>query len=305
VQALAAARKSEAALAAAREAMGALESGAVRAWACEFVAGAARRRKDREAVLGARREAFRSAPTIVRLSALCSATTADRVSKLAAEDVVLVRERWSKAKREAGAGFVGDGLVGEGRRLLALLYLLAGPGGLRRPREAAADRQRHQRRHHRLLVAGCGKEPPAGARSRRAGPNWPSPSRRTSLRAGGGLEVHRRKTSRNRASRSLTPGGRMARVRARRGCSNRARRPRPRRASMNKTNCYERAARLWSAVHDAHVLAGRASEGARLFAEVRDRFSRSYRFRERLDEAARRSAAALARSAGHPVRSVI
>ncbi len=316
VQALAAARKSEAALAAAREAIGALESGAVRAWACEFVADAARRRKDREAVVAARREAFRSAPTIVRLSALCSATTPDRVSKLAAEDVVLVRERWSKGKREAGAGVVGETLVGEGRRLLALLYLLAGD-----PAAAAALVPKGEPRgwsngEHPgavvvpwLLVAGCGVEPPAGSSlaacwaevdhcaspfasyepfepadelerppaEDEAGTAAKPLSLTPALRAGmAALDEAAR-------ARLLEQGAALARARVEAIVSNKNRR------------AYERAARLWSGVQDAYVLAGRASEGARLFAELRDRLSRFYRFRERLDEAVRGSAAALAR----------
>ncbi len=312
VQALAAARKSEAALAAARDAIGVLEAGAVRAWACEFVADAALRRKDREALVAARREAFRSAPTIARLSALCSATTPDRVSKLAAEDVVLVRERRSKGKREAGAGFAEDGLAGEGRRLLALMHLLAGD-----PAAAIALVPKKEARgwsggEHPgavvvpwLLVAGCGVEPPAGtslaacwaevdhcaspfavyesleledaiasAPSKGEAEGGAAPLSLTpALRAGMATlaEAARR--------RLLDQGTRLARARVEAIVSNKNRR------------AYERAARLWSAVQDAYVLAGRGADGTRLFGELRDRLSRFYRFRERLDAAARDSAA--------------
>ena len=65
--------------------------------------------------------------------------------------------------------------------------------------------------------------------------------------------------------------------------------------SNKNRGAYDRAARLWSAVHDAHVLAGRAEDGARLVAELRDRHSRHYRFRQRLDVAVRGSAAKLVR----------
>jgi hypothetical protein len=64
--------------------------------------------------------------------------------------------------------------------------------------------------------------------------------------------------------------------------------------SNKNRGAYERAARLWSAVQDAHVLAGLPDEGARLVADLRDRLSRQYRFRERLDAAVRRSSAAFA-----------
>jgi hypothetical protein len=315
VQALAAARKSEAALAAAREAIGALESGAVRAWACEFVADAARRRKDREALVAARREAFRSAPTIVRLSALCSVTTPDRVAKLAAEDVVLVRERLSKAKGEAGAGFVGESLVGGGRRLLALLHLLGGDPAAAVALVPKGEPRGWSNGEHAgavvvpwLLVAGAGVEPPAGSSlaacwaevdhcaspytayepferadeldsppsEDEAGDPAKPLSLTPALRAGiAALDDATR-------ARLLDQGTRLARARVEAIVSNKNR------------GAYQRAARLWSAVQDAHVLAGRGSEGARLFAELRDRLSRSYRFRERLDAAARGSAAALA-----------
>ena len=88
--------------------------------------------------------------------------------------------------------------------------------------------------------------------------------------------------------RLLEQGTRLARARVEAIVSNKNR------------GAYLRAARLWSAVQDAHVLAGRGSDGARLFAELRDRWSRSYRFRERLDVAARDSAAALAALGGAP-----
>ena len=316
VRALAAARKSEAALAAAREAIGALESGAVRAWACEFVAEAARRGKDGEALVACRREAFRSAPTIARLSALCSATTPDRVSRLAAEDVVLVRERGSKAKGETGGGLVGETLVDEGRRLLALLHLLAGD-----PAAAVALVPRKEARgwsggEHPgavvvpwLLVAGCGIEPPAGTSLATC---WAEVDHCASpLAASESLELEdaiagapsKDEAEGTAAPLSLTPalragmaaldeatrarlldqGTRLARARVEAIVSNKNRR------------AYLRAARLWSAVQDAYVVAGRGADGARLFAELRDRLSRSYRFRERLDAAARDSAAALAR----------
>ncbi len=84
-------------------------------------------------------------------------------------------------------------------------------------------------------------------------------------------------------ARLLDQGTRLARARVEAIVSNRNRR------------AYLRAARLWSAGQDAYVMAGRGADGARLFAELRDRLSRSYRFRERLDAAARDSAAALAR----------
>jgi hypothetical protein len=83
--------------------------------------------------------------------------------------------------------------------------------------------------------------------------------------------------------RLLDEGTRLARARVEAIVSNKNR------------GAYQRAARLWSAVQDAHVLAGRRGDGARVFADLRDRWSRSYRFRERLDAAARESAGALVR----------
>lgn len=251
----------------------------------------------------------------MRLSALCSATTPDRVSKLAADDVVLVRERWSKAKGEGGPGLAGESLVSGGRRLLALLHVLAGD-----PAAAAALVPKGEPRgwsngEHAgavvvpwLLVAGGGVEPPAGSslaacwaevdhcaspyavyehfeptdelddahsEDEAASPVKPlslTPSLRAAMAA---LDEATR-------ARLLDQGARLARARVEAIVSNKNR------------GAYERAARLWSAVQDAHVLAGRGSDGARLFAELRDRFSRSYRFRERLDSAVRGSAAALA-----------
>ncbi len=314
VRALAAARDPEAALAAAHEAIGALESGPVRAWACEFVAAAARRRKDREAVLGACREAFRSEPTIVRLSALCSATTPDRASNLAAEDVVLVRERCSKGRREAGPGVPGYGGVREGRRLLALLHLLAGD-----PASAVALVPKGEPRgwsngEHPgavvvpwLLVAGCGKEPPAGSSLAAC---WgevdhcASPfAAFESFDPAGDLDGPPSEDAAETAAKSLALTSALPAGMAALAGATRARlleqgaafaRARVEAIVSNKNRgAYERAARLWSGVHDAYVLAGSANEGARQFAELRDRFSRSYRFRERLDEAARGSAAAL------------
>jgi hypothetical protein len=314
VQALAAARKPEAALAAAQEAITALGSGAVRAWACEFVADAARRRKDREGLVAACREAFRSAPTIVRLSALCSATTPERVSTLAAEDVAHVHERWSKAKGEAGLS--GESLVGGGRRLLALLYLLAG--------DVAAAVELVPKKEARgwsggehpgavvvpwLLVAGAGVEPPAGTSlavcwaevDHCASPfaAYESPELEDAIESaqltdevGGSAKplsltpvLRTRMATLDGATRVrlLDQGTRLARARVEAIVSNKNR------------GAYQRAARLWSAVQDAHVLAGRSGDGARLFAELRDRWSRSYRFRERLDAAARDSAAVLIR----------
>lgn len=323
VQALAAARKAEAALSAAREAVGALETGPVRAWACEFVADAARRRKDREAVLGACREALRSAPTIARLSTVCAVATPDELSKIAAEDVVLVRERWAKGKREAGSDVFAEGAVKEGRRLLALLYLLAGD-----PAAAAALVPKKESRgwsdgEHPgavvvpwLLVAGCGVEPPAGSSLAAC---WDDMDRCGSLYAAyesfdpaddldappsddeaeeapkplsltPALRARMDALDEDKRARLLEQGAALARARVEAIVSNQNRR------------AYERAARLWSAVHDAYVLAGRASEGARLFAELRDRFSRQYRFRERLEAEVRRSAAALARQGVRSVR---
>jgi hypothetical protein len=322
VQALAAARKPEAALSAAHEAVRVLESGPVRAWACEFVADAARRRKDGEAVLGARREALRSAPTIVRLSALCSATMPGELSKVAAEDVVLVRERWAKGKRGAGSDVFAQGAVKEGRRLLALLYLLAGD-----PAAAVALVPKGEPRgwsdgEHPgavvvpwLLVAGCAVEPPADTSlaacwaevdhcaspyaayesfdpaddldappSDEEAEDAPKPLCLTpALRAG--MDALDKATR----ARLLEKGAALARARVETIVSNKNR------------GAYERAARLWSAVHDAHVLAGRADEGARLLAGLRDSLSRHYRFRERLDAAVRGSSAALDRwRSAHP-----
>jgi hypothetical protein len=83
-------------------------------------------------------------------------------------------------------------------------------------------------------------------------------------------------------ARLLAQGAALARARAEAIVSNKNR------------GAYERAARLWNAVQDAHVLAGLPDEGARLFDDLRDRLSRNYRFRERLDAAVRRSSAAIA-----------
>ena len=316
VQALAAACEPEAALAAAREAIGALESGPVRAWACEFLADAARRRKDREAVLGARREAFRSEPTIVRLSALCSATTPDRVSQLAAEDVVLVRERWSKGRRDPDPVVFGDGAVREGRRLLALLYLLAGDPAAAVALVPKGEPRGWSNGEHPgavvvpwLLVAGCGKEPPAGSSLAAC---WAevdhcaSPfAAREVFAPAGELEGPPPEDAAKPAAKPLALTSALRAGMAALDAAARARlleksaelaRARVEAIVSNKNRgAYDRAARLWSAVRDAHVLAGRTDEGARLFGELRDRLSRHYRFRERLDLAVRTSEAALAR----------
>jgi hypothetical protein len=159
-----------------------------------------------------------------------------------------------------------------------------------------------------LLVAGCGKEPPDGSSlgacwgevdhcaspyaaygsleaadedddplSEDAGDGAPEPLSLTpALRAGmAALDAAAR-------ARLLAQGAALARARVEAIVSNR------------KRGAYERAARLWSAVHDAYVLAGQPDEGARLVADLRDRLSRYYRFRERLDAAVRRSAAVFA-----------
>lgn len=184
-----------------------------------------------------------------------------------------MRERCSKGRREAGPGVSGDGGVREGRRLLALLYLLAGD-----PASAVAlvpkGEPRGWSNGEHFDPAGDLDGPPSEDAAETAAKSLALTS---ALRAG--MAAHAGATR----ARLLERGAALARARVEAIVSNKNR------------GAYERAARLWSGVHDAYVLAGLANEGARLFAELRDRFSRSYRFRERLDEAARCSAAALAR----------
>src|SRR5574341_391081 len=115
------------AIVAAKEALRGLPPrGEIRAWAAEFLAEEAEKRREGPAVLDARCEAFRAAPSIARLSVLCEA--AEPVGQL--ESVVRaegtrLRPLLQKDLKRRSQDVEDVGVL-EGHRLLALLHLLGG-----------------------------------------------------------------------------------------------------------------------------------------------------------------------------------
>ncbi len=127
ILALAEEDKTAEAVSAAQEALRGLKPrGEVRAWIAEFVAEEAQKRKGGLAVLDARSEAFRAAPSLARLSALCEATEpfGQLESVVRAEGARLRAVLEKDSKRGKGGKIEVEAPVGH--RLLALLHLLGG-----------------------------------------------------------------------------------------------------------------------------------------------------------------------------------
>jgi len=99
--------------------------GEVRAWIAEFIAEDAGKRRDSSALLDARCDAFRAAPSTARLSALCEAAEPlGQLESVARAETTGLRAMLEvKSKRRNQEEEIN---VSEGHRLLALLHLLGG-----------------------------------------------------------------------------------------------------------------------------------------------------------------------------------
>lgn len=115
------------AVSAAQEALRGLgPRGEVRAWIAEFLGEEAGKHRDGLAVLDARREAFRAAPSLARLSALCEAAEPfGQLESVVRAEGTRLRPLLQKDLRRRNQE-MDEGGVLEGNRLLASLHLLGG-----------------------------------------------------------------------------------------------------------------------------------------------------------------------------------
>ena len=303
-------------IAAARETLLALPpTGEVRAWVAEFLAGDAERRRDAPALLEARREAFRAAPDLARLSVLCEAVfSAEELERIAGAEATRLqlllkdhRKRW--APDEEGAG------PPEGRRLLAFLHLLSGDSEQAIPLAEKAPAIGWSGPDHPapvvipyLLVAAIGGKELAPETAladlwqeidtssfpftgwdldleddtveAEEGIGWPADQSKS-------RPVHLTPFLRKHIEQHpLDPGRRESFLKAARRLAEK------RVAAILKgkhRRAYERAARLVAAIAEARILAGDPPQGHAFLDDTRDKYSRFHAFTGELDKIVRRS----------------
>jgi hypothetical protein len=314
VQALAEEGQADEAVRAAQETLRALPpTGEIRAWMAEFLAEAAEERDDGPARLEARREAFRAAPTLARLSDLCEAAEPlGQLNAVVHAETAQVRATAARQSKQKGQDPVERQ---RGQRLLATLLLLD-----RKTEEAIALAQKAPAvgwsggEHpgpvvmpYLLCAAAGGAEPAAGTALAELWrgvdadefrfPLWdpdaldgdfedeveapwldtspaPRPVRLTPFLRN---QIERQPVDPEERTRFLRVAWTLAERRIKEILDKKHRR------------AYERAAMLVGAVAEARIMAGDTGGGNALLSNVRQQFSRFSAFTRELDKAARRS----------------
>jgi len=316
ILALAEEDKTAEAIGAAQEALRDLSAtGEVRAWIAEFIAEDAEKRRDGPALLDARCEAFRAAPSTARLSALCEAAEPfGQLESVARAETTRLRAVLEvKSKRRNQEEEEAD--VSEGHRLLALLHLLGGEideaislterapavgwSGGEHPAPVVIP--------YLLVAATGGAEPASGTaladlwrgidasepvlpmwdldtdedafddEGEGEGPDARSKARLVRLTPFLRTVLQQRPPDPERRERFLKAAWNIAKQRVK--------------AILEKKQrqAYERAATLVAAVAEARIVAGESDQGHSLLAEIRRQYSRYYAFTGELDKVARRS----------------
>ena len=316
ILALAEEERTAEAIRAAQEALRGLgPRGEVRAWVAEFIAGDAEKRQEGPAVLDARCEAFRAAPNIARLSALCEA--AEPVGQL--ESVVRaegtrLRPLLQKDLKRRSQDVEEVGVL-EGHRLLALLHLLGGEIdeaislAERSPAVgwSGGDHPAPVVIPYLLCAATGGAEPAPGTaladlwRGIDANdpvlPMWDLDTDEDALDdEGEGAWPDVRSEARPvrltpflRAQLQQRPPGPEAHERFLKVAWNIAKRRVKAIVKKKHRRAYERAATLVAAVAEARLVAGDPERGHSLLDDIRNQYSRYYAFTGELDRVARRS----------------
>lgn len=316
ILALAEDRRLAEAILAAREALGALPpAGRVRAWVAEFLAGDAEKRRDTPALLDAQREAFRAAPDLARLSALCEAAgpfeeleqiaraEASRLQPLVKDQ----RKRWPLDEEGAGPA--------EGRRLLAILHLLSGnlDQAISLAEKAPAigwsgpDHPAPVVLPYLLVAATAGIELAAGTA---LADLWQEIDANSLPFSGWEFHLEASAFEAEEEAGLLADRSRLRPVLItpflrrqiehhpldpdrRESCLKAARRLARKRVETilkgKHRGAYERAARLVVAITEAYILAGDPAHGQEILRDTRDKYSRFSAFTGELDRIARRS----------------
>ncbi len=316
IMALAEEDKIAEAISAAQEALRGLgPRGEVRAWIAEFMAEEAQNRKDGPAVLDARSEAFRAAPSLARLSALCEA--ADPVGQLETivrAEVTRLRPLLQKDLKRRNLDVEEVGVL-EGHRLLALLHLLGGEidEAISLAERAPAvgwsggDHPAPVVIPYLLCAAIGGAEPASGTAlaalwrgidaNEPVLPMWDlemdedafddegpeerpevlSKPRPVRLTPFLRTQLQQRPPDPERRERFLKVAWTIAKRRVKAILEKKHRR------------AYERAAALVAAVAEARIVGGDSERGRSLLEDIRGQYSRYYAFTGELDKVARRS----------------
>jgi len=316
ILALAEEERTAEAIRAAQEALRGLgPRGEVRAWVAEFLAGESEKGRDGPALLDARCEAFRAAPSIARLSALCEAaepvgqlesvvrTEGTRLRPLLQKDL----KRRSQDVEEVG--------VLEGHRLLALLHLLGGEidEAISLAERAPAvgwsggDHPAPVIIPYLLCAVTGGAEPAPGTAladlwreidaSEPVLPMWDLDIEEAAFDdEGEGESTDVRSEARPvrltpfvRAQLQQRPPGPEARERFLKVAWNIAKRRVKAILEKKHRRAYERAATLVAAVAEARIVAGDPHRGHSLLEDIRGQYSRYSAFNRELDKVARRS----------------
>ncbi len=316
ILALAEEDKTAEAITAAKEALDDVgPSGEVRAWIAEFVAEDAGKRRDGSALLEARCEAFRAAPSTARLSALCEAAEPfgqlESVARAEATRLDALLEITSKRSNHEG----GEAWVPEGHRLLALLHLLGGEidEAISLSERAPAvgwsggDHPAPAVIPYLLVAAAGGSEPASGTALSdlwrgidtsepvfamwNLGTDqdtfddvgegeWPDDRlkpRPVRLTPFLRTQLQQRPPESALRERFLTVAWNIAKGRVKEIVEKKHRR------------AYDRAATLVTAVAEARIINGDADRGHSLLGDIRDQYRRYYAFTGELDKVARRS----------------